>query len=223
MHKVILLTIISYFSISANLLADNSACKERYEHAKDLCTQTKAVCLQVKVCKNLRTTCPQSILKMEGCEVFAQCMVNNSPSYYPSTCRYEWDGQPNEGQCSNRNRTEEKVSVICPGKNQPMSPYPDRNFTCSGHVKKIKESQRTCQEAIVDYHRKCMADISRKNLQVPECPSGEEPLPLPSQSITSQITSQVDVSRAYSNLASQYKKRTDGKQQPPASSSTISQ
>ena len=195
MNRVVLCLVISFFTLSATGF---EACKKRYEYAKEQCTKTKAVCLQSKLCKKIRTKCSQNISRMEGCESFSQCMVSNSPNFFSSTCRYEWNGLPDGGKCLNKNMEHEKVASICPGKQPSLTPYQDEDFICQSQVSKLEESQKNCRRWIVNYHRKCMADISRKLLDVPECPGGDKPLSKTTESIVSGNKNEVNVSRSAS-------------------------
>ena len=203
-RRVFLYILISFLAQSASA---NEACRQRYEYAKEQCRKTKAVCLQSKACMNIRKKCSQDVTSMEGCENFNQCMASNSPTFFPSTCRYTWNGQPNDGKCLNKNMEHEKVVVICPGKQPSLTPYKDEDFVCQAQVEKFEKSQRHCRWSVVNYYKKCMSDIHRDSLVVPNCPGGEKPLDRTTEVITSENKREVNSSRVNSKRARTEKER----------------
>ncbi|MAF76820.1 MAG: hypothetical protein CME63_08780 [Halobacteriovoraceae bacterium] len=217
MHKVIFFLLFSTL-ISGQVLA-SARCERKYNEAKEICSELKNQCTQAVICKDLRNKCPQSVANISGCETFTQCISENIPSFFENRCRYEWNGHPNQGYCSNTNSVTETVRLVCPGQGDSISQYADPSFTCTGQVKQFKDQKTACEQAVSEYSSQCAGDIQRPQIRVRECPKAELPLSEPEHVIVGTDDTHVDISRKLSSLTSAYKNRVNTESSQGQSSS----
>jgi len=184
--------------------ASGKTCQERYNSAVIACKNLSGICMNVSICKDIRSKCPQNIGDMASCEEFKQCTRKNTPPIFNTVCLYNWQGHPTNGSCYNTNGMRERVANTCPGNSATLA-FADYKFNCMGQVKNFQASKKYCEDTVKYYNFACETTPDRPSIAIKTCPEASVQLATSNDTVTAEAKVGVNISR---NLAKKSQKWT---------------